>query len=81
MKRGVEMAEKTINEVISDMRGEVRWFRNAARKHALNAGKTVVTATRVAELVEQEAHMRVGDKLAEWVDRLEKSVSREVTKD
>lgn len=67
------MAEKTINEMILDMKGEVKWFRNAARKHALNANQTAVATTKIAELVQQEIHIQIGDKLAEWADRFEKS--------
>lgn len=66
------MSNKTVPELISDLRGEVKWFRNAARKHALNANVAVIATTRIAELVEQEVHMRVGDKLAEWADKFEK---------
>lgn len=71
--RSLRMAEKTTNEVILDMKNEVKWFRNAARKHALNASTTVIASTRIAEILEQEVHMRIGDKLAEWAERFEKA--------
>lgn len=67
------MAEKTITETITDMKNEVKWFRNTARKHALNANKTVVATTKITELVEQEIHIQIGDKLAEWAERFEKA--------
>lgn len=67
------MAEKTTNEVVLDMKNEVKWFRNAARKHALNANQTAVATTKIAELVQQEVHVQIGDKLAEWAEKFEKS--------
>jgi hypothetical protein len=33
---------KVVTEVIAAMKAEVKWFRNAARKHALNANQTAV---------------------------------------
>jgi hypothetical protein len=45
------MSDKTITDVLVDMKNEVKWFRNAARKHALNANKTVIATTKIAELV------------------------------
>lgn len=67
------MADKTVDELILDMRSEVKWFRNGARKHALNASTTVIASTRIAEILEQEVHMRIGDKLAEWAEKFEKA--------
>ena len=69
------MTNKTVKELAEDMRGEVKWFRNAARKHSHNASKTVIATTRICELVEQEAHDRIADKLAEWVEKIEKAES------
>lgn len=66
---------KTVAEVITDMKNEVKWFRHAARKHALNANRTVITTTRIAELIQQEVHVQIGDKLAEWAEKLEKAVT------
>lgn len=67
---------KVINEVILSMKNEVKWFRNAARKHALNANQTAVATTKIAELVQQEVHVQIGDKLAEWAERLEHASKR-----
>lgn len=67
------MAEKTVLQTVMDMRDEVKWFRNVARKHALNANQTAVATTKIAELVQQEVHVQIGDKLAEWADRFEKA--------
>lgn len=67
------MSEKTFSETLTEMKNEVKWFRNAARKHALNANQSVVATTKIAELVEQETHLRIGDKLAEWVERFQKA--------
>lgn len=66
------MAEiKTVTETLADMKNEVKWFRNAARRHALNANQTAVATTKIAELVQQEIHVQIGDKLAEWAERIE----------
>lgn len=70
------MAIKTVVELVQDMKGEVKWFRNAARKHAFNASQTVIPTTQIAEIVEQEVHSRIGDKLAEWAERLEISLGQ-----
>lgn len=68
------MAEtRTITETITNMKSEVKWFRSAARKHALNANQSVVATTKIAEMVEQEVHLRIGDKLAEWAEKFEKA--------
>lgn len=73
------MTTKTIKEIAADMREEVKWFRNAARKHSHNASKTVIATTRIAELVEQEVHDRIADKLADWVDKIEKAEQSNVS--
>jgi len=65
-----------MTEVITAMKDEVKWFRNAARKHALNANQTAVATTKIAELVQQEIHVQIGDKLAEWAERLEHASTR-----
>ncbi len=70
------MSDKTITDLIGDMKGEVKWFRNAARKHALNASVTVIATTKIAETVEQEVHIRISDKLAEWAERFENAAER-----
>lgn len=67
---------KTINEVILSMKNEVKWFRNTARKHALNANQSAVATTKIAELIQQEVHVQIGDKLAEWAERLENASRR-----
>lgn len=63
---------KTLSETIVDMKSEVKWFRRAAGRHALNASKTVIGTTKISELIEQEIHTQMAEKLANWVERLEK---------
>jgi len=69
------MSEKKVTDAIADLKNEVKWFRNAARKHALNANQTAIATTKIAELVQQEVHVQIGDKLAEWAERFEKAAA------
>lgn len=71
------MAEtKVVTELVEQMKGEVKWFRKEARRHALVANQTAVAASRIAALVQQEIHLQIGDKLAEWAERFEKASTR-----
>jgi hypothetical protein len=66
--------QKTVTELVADLRGEITWFRNEARRHALLANQAALTTTQIAELVDQQVHVSIADKLAEWANRFDKAV-------